>query len=93
VRRHNFASGNRQGVPSPRVILLQLSRISLPIMRFRNQESAELFQEQVAQLLELPEGSGDAQVRTALRSKGPDFVVWYDTRLRAIAESIGESAL
>ena len=56
-------------------------------MRFRSQENAECFHEQVAEALKLPRGSSDAEVRRALRAKGPDFVAWYDTRLRAIAES------
>jgi len=40
-----------------------------------------------SRLLELPPGSGDAEVRQTLFMKGPDFLAWYDTRLRAIAES------
>ena len=54
-------------------------------MRFPNQGTAERFQQQVADLLQLPQASCNAAVRSALRAKGPDFVVWYDTRLRAIA--------
>jgi hypothetical protein len=45
------------------------------------------FQLEVAELLELPPGSGDAEVRNALRAKGPDFEAWYDTRLQATLES------
>jgi len=49
--------------------------------------TAKHFQQEVAALLELPPGAGDAQVRNALRAKGLDFVAWYDTRLLAISES------
>ena len=41
----------------------------------------------VADLLDLPPGSNDAAVRRALRAKGEDLVVWYDTRLLGIAEA------
>jgi len=49
--------------------------------------TAKHFQQEVADLLKLPPESGDAEVRKALLAKGPDFIRWYDTRLRAIAES------
>jgi hypothetical protein len=45
------------------------------------------FQQEVAELLELPPGSGDTEVRNALRAKGADFEAWYDMRLEAILES------
>jgi hypothetical protein len=62
---------------------------SLAFSRMRPPNAATLahFQQEVAKLLELPAGSGDAEVRCALRAKGPDFVAWYDTRLQAILES------
>jgi hypothetical protein len=41
----------------------------------------------VADLLDLPSGSNDAAVREALRAKGRDLLVWYDTRLLGIAEA------
>ena len=56
-------------------------------MRFRSQESPKRFQQLVAELLELPHGCSDADVRKVLREKGPDYITWYDTRLRAIADS------
>jgi hypothetical protein len=49
--------------------------------------TAEHFQQEVVDLLELPPGSGDVEVRKALIAKGPDFLAWYDSRLQAIAES------
>jgi hypothetical protein len=56
-------------------------------MRSPGHATAKLFQQEVADLLALPPGSGDAEVRTALLAKGPDFLAWYDTRLQAITES------
>jgi hypothetical protein len=48
---------------------------------------ARRFQRLVASYLELAPDSSDLTVRKALRSKGLDFIEWYDTRLRAIAEA------
>jgi hypothetical protein len=56
-------------------------------MRPSGHATAEHFHQEVADLLGLPLGSGDAEVRSALLAKGTDFLAWYDTRLQAIAES------
>jgi hypothetical protein len=56
-------------------------------VRIPNRESVEGFQQLVADLLDLPAGSNDAAVREALRAKGEDLVVWYDTRLLGITGS------
>ena len=42
--------------------------------------------QEVANLLGLSTRSGDAEVRKALLAQGLAYVVWYDTRLRAIDE-------
>lgn len=49
--------------------------------------TARRFQQLVADLLQLPLGSGDAEVGKALLAEGAHFLAWYDTRLRVIAES------
>ena len=69
------------------VISLQQWEPSVGSMRLPGPATAERFQQEVADLLELPPGSGDAEVRKTLLGKGPDFLAWYDTRLEAIAES------
>ena len=56
-------------------------------MTARDVATASQFRKAIADLLGLLPSSGDAEVREALQAKGPDFVVWYDMRLHAIAES------
>jgi hypothetical protein len=69
------------------VMVLQQGQPSLQVMRSPFRATAELFQQEVAKLLGLPPGSGDAEVRHELLNQGPDCIAWYDTRLQAIAES------
>jgi hypothetical protein len=52
---------------------------------------ARRFQSLVATFLELPADSSDSTIRKGLRRKGPGFVEWYETRLRAIADAQYES--
>jgi hypothetical protein len=68
------------------VISLQQWAPSVGPTRPSGPATAERFQQEVADLLELPPGSGDAEVRKTLLGKGPDFLAWYDTRLQATAE-------
>lgn len=56
-------------------------------MRPLGRATAKHFQQEVAELLQLPAGCKDADVRKELLMRGAGLVAWYDTRLQAIAES------
>ena len=55
-------------------------------MKNFDRASTKRFRAVVAGFLELPSNCDESAVRRALRSKGPSYIKWYDTRLVAIAE-------